>query len=198
MRKAFHLIAILLFVPSLVMDSGLLGIALSIALCAFLAIEIVRISNINGVSNHINSFLGQFIDARDQGTFIVTHITLLLGLALPIWLSQPWVHKGSIAPYAGIIATGVGDAAASIAGTFYGKTKIARDTKKTIEGTAASVGAMILCWMVLAGISSKVVTGLGWIVVASVISSTLEAATDQFDNLFISLHHFALIQCLEF
>eukprot|EP00889_Picochlorum_renovo_P002687 jgi/Picre1/29717/NNA_005100.t1 len=129
-RKGFHALALILFIPSLVLDSGLLGMALSIALAAFMALEIIRISHVPYVSRYVHSCMSAFVDSRDGGVFYVTHMTLLLGLALPIWISQPWDDPyARFASLAGIMATGVGDAMASIVGTLYGKTKIAYNCK---------------------------------------------------------------------
>jgi len=201
-RKGFHIIAILLFVPSLIWDAGLLAMGLSVALSAFMVLEILRMSNIPHVSVHIHSFMSSFIDSRDQGAFYVTHMTLLLGLAIPIWLSQPWStdHHLSMASYAGLLATGVGDASASIIGTLYGTIRVSPTSKKTLQGTVASIVSILLCWMCLVVSGCCVAVGKGdmaWIVMATILSSFFEAVTDQFDNLFVSLQYFALIQCLD-
>ena len=202
-RKGFHLIAILMFVPSLVLDSGLLGMSLSVAMSAFLVLELLRVSSIPGISEHIHNFMSSFTDNRDNGAFFVTHITLLLGLAIPIWLSQPWLHDTAhfLTPYAGIIATGVGDAAASIFGKRYGKRKITPDGDKTLQGTLASIVSMLISWLALSAVITIDSSQLGlvqflWIFIATVLTSCFEAITDQFDNIFISMHYFSLIQCL--
>jgi len=192
-----------MFVPSLVLDSGLLGMSLSVAMSAFLVLELLRVSNIPGLSEHIHNFMSSFTDSRDSGTFFVTHITLLLGLAIPIWLSEPWMHDTghSFMPYAGLIATGVGDAAASIVGKRYGKRKITLDGDKTLQGTLASIISMLICWPALSAIitidsSIRGPVQLLWIITATVLTSSFEAITDQFDNIFISMHYFSMLQCL--
>lgn len=203
LRKGFHFIAILIFVPSLVLDSGLLGMSLSVAMSAFLLLELLRVSNTPGISEHIHNFMSSFTDNRDNGAFFVTHITLLLGLAIPIWLSEPWVHDTahSLTPYAGVIATGVGDAAASIFGKRYGKRRITTDGDKTLQGMLASIMSMLISWPALSAIITIDSSQLGpvqflWIFIATVLTSSFEAITDQFDNIFISMHYFALLQCL--
>lgn len=190
-----------MFVPSLVLDSGLLGMSLSVAMSAFLVLELLRVSSIPGISEHIHNFMSSFTDNRDNGAFFVTHITLLLGLAIPIWLSEPWLHDSarSLTPYAGIIATGVGDAAASIFGKRYGKRRITPDGDKTLQGTLASVVSMLISWPALCVLIDSSQLGpmqFLWIFVATVLTSCFEAITDQFDNIFISMHYFSLLQCL--
>ena len=203
-RKGFHIIAILLFVPSLIWDAGLLAMGLSVALSAFMVLEILRMSNIPHVSIYIHSFMSSFIDSRDEGAFYVTHMTLLLGLAIPIWLSQPWLtdHHLSMASYAGLLATGVGDASASIIGTLYGTIRVSPNSKKTVQGTLASIISILLCWMCLVvsgcvAVKKGDTSDMAWIVLATILSSFFEAVTDQFDNLFVSLQYFALIRCLD-
>lgn len=59
-------------------------------------------------------------DSRDEGPFILTHLYLLLGCAIPVWLSGPGVQEVGdpafganiygILPHAGLISLGVGDA----------------------------------------------------------------------------------------
>ena len=45
---------------------------------------------------------------------------------------------------------GVGDTAASLVGILYGRLRLARDTSKTLEGTAAGAAAMLACWLAAA------------------------------------------------
>ncbi|KAI8102774.1 hypothetical protein M9434_005567 [Picochlorum sp. BPE23] len=201
-RKGFHALALILFIPSLVLDSGLLGMALSIALAAFMALEIIRISHVPYVSRYVHSCMSAFVDSRDGGVFYVTHMTLLLGLALPIWISQPWDDPyARFASLAGIMATGVGDAMASIVGTLYGKTKIAYNCNKTLEGSIAGIVSIIFSWLVAYMFILPPGTPHGpmdvaWLMFATIASSFLESITDQFDNLFVSLHYYALLKCI--
>lgn len=201
-RKGFHALALILFIPSLVLDSGLLGMALSIALAAFMVVEIIRISHIPYMSHYVHSCMSAFVDSRDGGVFYVTHMTLLLGLALPIWLSQPWDDPhAQFASLAGIMATGIGDAMASIVGTMYGKTKIAYNCNKTVEGSLGGIISMVIGWMVayMVILPSGTPHGpmdIAWLMFATIASSFLESITDQFDNLFVSLHYYALLTCM--
>ena len=206
LRKGFHALALLLFVPPLVAidtrdandaphDFRLLPLALALALVLFLMLEIVRLGNIPlplGIGPHVHGFMASFVDSRDtQGELYVTHITLLLGLAIPIWLGS------GLLMYAGIVATGVGDALASIVGSLFGCRPLAFGTRKTVEGTTACFVSMLLSWYALSawydvgdeGTALAVVA----VVAATAVSSLLESVTESWDNVFVSVQYFCLL-----
>ena len=55
-------------------------------------------------------FMRQFVDERDGGQLITTHLYLLLGCAAPLWIDVSFrLHP--MAPFAGLLMVGVGDAA---------------------------------------------------------------------------------------
>ena len=137
--------------------------------------------------------MAAFVDSRDtQGELYVTHITLLLGLAVPIWLGS-----GALM-YTGIIATGVGDALASIVGSLRGPwgRPVAASTNKMVEGTAACLVSMLLSWWALAAWYEMRLDVTQWVTLAAVtaVSSLLESITDSWDNVFVSVHYFCLCQ----
>ena len=218
LRKGYHVLAVALFLPALLRQPQLLGVALAVAFAVLVAVEVVRCGTIPGVSDRVQAFMSSFVDSRDCGVVFVTHFTLLLGLALPVWLSNamndssPALVVNTLWPgaLAGIVATGVGDAAASVVGSSCGRICVAPGSQKTVEGTVAGGVAMVVAWVgmvhahwippssVLVGGGAAVRDRGGWamLVGASVLSSVLEASTDQLDNMFIPLHYFALICCL--
>jgi dolichol kinase len=147
--------------------------------------------------------MSAFVDARDSGAFYVTHFTLLLGLAIPIWLSlsvNKTTNDTSTFPesLAGILSTGIGDAAASIIGSSFGRVRIAGDSRKTLEGTVAGATAMLMSSWGMAQLWPKSPRSYNvWqLVVSTLLSALLEASTDQFDNIFVSLHFFSLLCAL--
>ncbi|KAJ8551906.1 hypothetical protein K7X08_028349 [Anisodus acutangulus] len=56
----------------------------------------------------VHWFLNAFTDHRDSDLLIVSHFSLLLGCALPIWLSSGFNDR-PLAPFAGILSLGIGD-----------------------------------------------------------------------------------------
>ena len=98
----------------------------------------------------LRQLLSLFLDERDSGPLILTHVYLLVGMSLPIWLFPgPCSPKGilpgagGLVPYAGVLAVGVGDTVASMFGSTMGEIRWP-GTKKTMEGTATSVFAQII------------------------------------------------------
>ncbi|KAI7845351.1 hypothetical protein COHA_001058 [Chlorella ohadii] len=87
-RKGYHLLAVALFLPALLAEPQLLGVALAAAWAVLLAVEAARLSGLPGISPAIHRFMTAFTDARDSGPILITHFTLLLGMAAPVWLSN--------------------------------------------------------------------------------------------------------------
>lgn len=59
--------------------------------------------------------MSKFADARD-GDVYITHLMLLLGCALPLWLARSSVGSG---PFAGLLSVCVGDSFAAVVGSRY-------------------------------------------------------------------------------
>jgi uncharacterized membrane protein YiaA len=88
-RKYFHVLVIMLFVPGYLLDAGLLNLGLAVAMAIFILIEYFRCFKMYHVWNSIHQFFMPFLDERDQSGFVIlSHIYLLSGCALPIWLSK--------------------------------------------------------------------------------------------------------------
>ena len=125
----------------------------------------------------------------------VSHFSLLVGMAVPVWLcisgdSKHGTHD--LAPaFAGIVVLGLADSAASALGRKFGRHKLL-GTKKTVEGTLGGVVFNLLGWAVLSCFFESERT-FGSFVYASVASCLLEAGTTQLDNIFLPLHHLTLL-----
>ncbi|RMZ53740.1 hypothetical protein APUTEX25_003879 [Auxenochlorella protothecoides] len=218
-RKGYHLLAVTLFLPVLLVEPGLLGLALAIAFAGLVAVEAVRSAALPGVSLRITDFMERFTDARDAGPIYVTHFALLLGMALPVWLSLDWeagerqgppglLEGGAVrarAPaLAGILILGFGDSAASLVGRLWGDHALAADNPKTWEGLAAGSAATLAGWVGVALLSSAL-PGVallspqptqGGLLAATSLSCFLEAVTGQLDNAVLPLHYYTLLLCL--
>jgi len=184
LRKAYHVLALAMFAPVVLSssrngssgggDPGLLCVGLAVAAAALFAAEAARASGLPlwGVGSAVSSFMGRFVDARDQGALLVSHFSLLLGMAGPLWLLSLNRERGggggggggggrkensndsgnaavSVAlSLAGVVSLGTVDAAASAVGRALGKKRLL-GTRKTLEGTAAGAAAGALAWAVL-------------------------------------------------
>ena len=234
-----------LFLPALITQPELLAMSLGIAAAALIAAEVLRVGRCPFLGPRIHSFMTAFLDSRDQGLLLISHFSLLIGMALPLWLSlsilippssarsegkplssddsqyssgngalsiwqdvgvtsQEWIQTSVPAfAFAGIMILGVADSAASAVGRRYGCHKLLR-THKSLEGTLGGIVLTLLGWVGL-GVALSSFTGQGslaggvagvtWsgILVAVAGSCLLEAVTTQLDNIFLPLHHLALL-----
>ncbi|XP_061703698.1 dolichol kinase [Syngnathoides biaculeatus] len=200
-RKYFHVLAVATFVPGLLYDRQLLHVASVGCLAVFLFLEYVRYFRIKPLGRALRQLLTLFLDERDSGPLILTHVYLLLGMALPVWLfpggcapKGTLPGAGGLVPYAGVLAVGVGDTAASVFGSTLGEIRWP-GTKKTVEGTATSVLAQIVGVAVLliwdAGVDLN--GAYSWILGSVALVAMLEAYTSQIDNLLLPLYLLILL-----
>ncbi|EPS67268.1 hypothetical protein M569_07507, partial [Genlisea aurea] len=176
-----------------------LDLAFGAALAVFLLVETIRIWNIWPLGHLIHQFMSAFTDHRDSDLLIVSHFSLLLGCAIPIWLSSG-LNDRPLAPFAGILSLGIGDTMASMVGHKYGVLRWSKTGKKTVEGTAAGITSVLAACFVLLPLlaaAGYIFTMQHWssLIVAVICSGLLEAYTAQLDNAFIPLVFYTLL-CL--
>ncbi|KAM6576861.1 hypothetical protein CsatB_028698 [Cannabis sativa] len=198
LRKYYHLMAVLMFLPALVFQPKFLDLAFGVALGVFLALEIVRVWRLWPLGRLVHQFMTAFTDHRDSDILIVSHFSLLLGCALPIWMSSGYNDR-PLVPFAGILSLGIGDTMASMVGYKYGVLRWSKSGKKTVEGTAAGITSVLATCSVLLPLlaSTGYIVTEHWfsLVVAVTVSGLLEAYTTQLDNAFIPLVFYSLL-CL--
>ncbi|KAI9258759.1 hypothetical protein BDA99DRAFT_100816 [Phascolomyces articulosus] len=200
-RKLFHALAVIMFTPGVLFELPFLQLAFGVALGVFIYLEYLRYFAIWPYGKSIHMFLSEFIDSRDLGPVILSHIYLLLGCAGPVWLGG----SNLLASLSGIVALGFGDAAASLVGKRLGRHRWP-GTKKTVEGTMAFVVAvyvsslLIMYASALIGISSAshyvTLVGRGeWgsFFITSLLTGLLEAFSSQNDNIMIPLYIYSMI-----
>ncbi|KAM6182083.1 dolichol kinase [Erethizon dorsatum] len=200
-RKYFHFIVVATYIPGIMFDRLLLYVAATVCLAVFIFLEYVRYFRIKPLGHTLRSLLSLFLDERDSGPLILTHIYLLLGMSLPIWLiPRPCTQKGSLGgaralvPYAGVLAVGVGDTVASIFGSTIGEIQWP-GTKKTFEGTMTSIFAQIISVALILIFDSGVDLNYSyaWLLGSISTVSLLEAYTTQIDNLLLPLYLLILL-----
>ncbi|KAA3485726.1 dolichol kinase EVAN-like [Gossypium australe] len=108
LRKYYHLLAVSMFLPALIYQPKFLDLAFGAALAVFLVLEIIRVWRIWPLGQLVHQFMSAFTDHRDSDILIVSHFSLLLGCALPIWMSSGFNDRPLI-PFAGILSLGIGD-----------------------------------------------------------------------------------------
>ncbi|XP_006983477.1 dolichol kinase [Peromyscus maniculatus bairdii] len=200
-RKYFHFIVVATYIPGIIFDRPLLYVAATVCLAVFIFLEYVRYFRIKPLGHTLRSLLSLFLDERDSGPLILTHIYLLLGMSLPIWLiPRPCIQKDNLGgaralvPYAGVLAVGVGDTVASIFGSTMGEIRWP-GTKKTFEGTMTSIFAQIISVALILIFDSGVDLNYSyaWILGSISTVSLLEAYTTQIDNLLLPLYLLILL-----
>jgi dolichol kinase/preprotein translocase subunit SecG len=160
----------------------------------------------------LDEFFQTFFDEKDlgakEGGFVVTHIALIVGCAIPLWFQHHYLSMNNnssslpsslihiLMPYLGIITLGAGDAVGAIYGSFYGKMRWP-ESKRSVEGSIAMLLSMLVSVYILFGLlgvvdytSSKMIGSVLLILVPVVM---LEAVTSQIDNFCLPL--FAVILC---
>ncbi|KAI1857637.1 hypothetical protein JX265_011052 [Neoarthrinium moseri] len=155
-RKVFHFMMVAMFAPSIYVDPPFVALALSIVLALFLLLDLLRASQLPPLSKPLASFLAPYVDGRDlRGPVVISHIFLLIGCAIPLWLSlgslprtgsgymEGWeVPTREVSMVAGVICVGLGDAAASLIGRRYGHRKWLWGGGKSLEGSVAFATAV--------------------------------------------------------
>lgn len=155
--------------------------------------QLVRVQEIQPVASVISQAFNTFLDEKDGGSLILSHIYLLVGVASPLWLNpcpgELQTDSRSLLPsLAGVLAVGVGDTAASVGGTYLGRRHWS-GTKKTVEGSVCGVVAQLVAVFVLVGLGLVEVSVAGWgrLLVSASLVAVVEALTDQVDNIVLPL-----------
>ncbi|KAL0080425.1 hypothetical protein F4703DRAFT_1931390 [Phycomyces blakesleeanus] len=198
-RKLFHALAVVMFIPGVLFEPLFLKLAFAVALALFIYLEYLRYFAVWPYGKSLHMFLTEFIDNRDLGPVILSHIYLLIGCASTVWLESSHI----LASVSGILSLGVGDAAASLVGKSLGRLHWA-GTKKTVEGTIAYITAVLISSYVVIqtakilgveGASQLIWGKKEWVSYTIMVTMTglLEAFSTQNDNIIIPLYMFALL-----
>ncbi|CAH1285331.1 unnamed protein product [Diabrotica balteata] len=189
-RKVFHLLAVVVYIPGLLYRCSFLYLASGVVLGIFLALEILRLLHLPPLGIYLQDGFVVFSDEKD-GYLSLTPIYLLVGSSLPIWIHPSPCDVTDSASFnlipllSGILSIGVGDTAASVVGSTYGKF-FWPGSKKTIEGTVACILSQIgILYMLLYFGFIQIISSTDALrlFVAIVITSVVEAKTTQVDNL---------------
>ncbi|KAH8731492.1 hypothetical protein GQ44DRAFT_755614 [Phaeosphaeriaceae sp. PMI808] len=168
-RKVFHGTMVAMLLPTIYIDPCFVSLALALVLAIFLILDLIRASQLPPLSKPIARFLTPYVDGRDlRGPVVVSHIFLLIGCAIPLWLSlagvqrngdEPWqewnVQTRDVSMLTGVVCVGMGDAAASLIGRRYGRRKWPWAGGKSLEGSlafsvAVTVGLVLgKVWLVI-------------------------------------------------
>ncbi|KAJ9626579.1 dolichol kinase [Taxawa tesnikishii (nom. ined.)] len=222
-RKVFHGIMVAMLLPSTFVDPCFCALALSLVLAVFLLLEVIRAGQVSPLGPAIGKFVAPYVDGRDlRGPVVVSHAFLLVGCAVPLWLSlaafprsnDGWEVEGErreVAMVAGVVCVGMGDAAASLIGRRFGRRKWPWIGGKSLEGSAAFAAAVTVglmtakVWLRVGGWSDenarpdegvlRWVVGLGKAVLAGCGASFMEAVlTGANDNVVVPIALWLLVR----
>jgi dolichol kinase len=157
-RKVFHFMMVGMLLPATYVDPAFAALALGLMLAIFLILDLFRASQLPPLSKPLAYFLTPYVDGRDlRGPVVISHIFLLIGSAIPLWLSLgalprvgtgPWsgweVPTRDVSMVSGVVCVGMGDAAASLIGRRYGRHKWFWSGGKSIEGSLAFATAVTM------------------------------------------------------
>ena len=138
-RKMFHAIAVVMFgVPIHCWrdDYGqiLIPVAFATCLVLFCVVENLRVNR--RLSNNLTRMMCKWEKERKGNNVVVlSHSSLLLGIAVPLWLHNK--SDSSIASLAGLISIGIGDTFACAIGCKFWRVRINETSTKTFEGFLA-------------------------------------------------------------
>lgn len=129
-RKMFHLLLLLVYVPGVLYECALLYIATGVALALMAVIDLLRILQVPPFAEILKRAFVSFADEKDTGVIAFTPFCLLVGCSLPLWILPCPCHCNALGlnpkllpSLAGILTIGFGDTAASVIGSKFGHTK---------------------------------------------------------------------------
>ncbi|KAE9445858.1 hypothetical protein C3L33_22221, partial [Rhododendron williamsianum] len=186
LRKYYHLMAVLMFLPALIFQPKFLDLAFGAALAVFLVLEIIRVWRIWPLGQLVHQFMNAFTDHRDSDLLIVRHQ----------WLATSMVSSGGAKQAVSVVS--------SIGWVFlplksYNLCTLFHFIEKTVEGTAAGITSVLAACSVLLPLlaTTGYIFTQHWfsLLLAVTVSGLLEAYTAQLDNAFIPLVFYSLL-CL--
>ncbi|KAJ3189480.1 hypothetical protein HDU85_003111 [Gaertneriomyces sp. JEL0708] len=193
-RKYFHVLATAMFLPGYLIDPEYMHLAFSVASSALILIEYIRFFNIWPLGQGIHNFMCQFLNERDSGPVVLSHLYLLSGCALPVWLNKI-AMQSVLGGLSGILTLGIGDTMASVCGKRFGRIHWP-GTSKTVEGTLAFILSISTALLVSSTLDIVAIDSWATIMICVTLSSLLEAFSDQNDNLIIPLYTFGMLHLL--
>lgn len=190
-RKFFHALAVLLFVPGIAWDPAFMHLAFSTAFALFILGEYLRYCAVYPVGASLHVFLSQFLDNKDTGLLIMSHVYLLCGCAAGLWAES----QSRVAQQMGVLVLGVGDSAASIVGRYYGRWHWPR-SQKTVEGTLAFVASTVAGALLLRVCGLVEPFRVLPLTAVAVLLALVEGVAEQNDNLVLPLTGLVLLSMI--
>uniref|UniRef100_A0A6P6Y6K7 dolichol kinase n=1 Tax=Dermatophagoides pteronyssinus TaxID=6956 RepID=A0A6P6Y6K7_DERPT len=197
-RKIFHLAISIVYITGIKYDLLLLNFASKLILFIFIFIEIIRLSRIPVIVSIINTVFERFRDEKDSGILTLTHIYLLIGCSLPLWLCNDSTNHRLLLS-SGILSIGIGDTIASIVGiTFGSRRQRWPNSSKTYIGTFGFFLSHFLSFFLLDYyyynnlFNTNQLQLVIKVLIISIITCLMETFTKHVDNLLLPLIEYFL------
>jgi Dolichol kinase len=143
-RQAFPFLVVVMFAPTLTRDRApgeLVRVAFAVAFAVFAAVECARVFDayygVGVFGWKLRLLLAPFVDESVVSLILLDPFSLLLGIAVPVWMTAV-EDPNPLAPWAGVLAVGVGDRFASLVGSSVGRVRLfGKESPKPLEGAIA-------------------------------------------------------------
>lgn len=198
-RKVFHGVVILVFIPGVTLDPDLMYLACGSVMGVLVLLELVRALQIPPFGPSIHQTFQMFLDEKDAGAFVLTPVYLFVGCATPLLLfpDRFGSSEKTLVLLSGTVSLGIGDTVASVVGSKFGRHRWP-GTKKTLEGTIASIVAQFAFYFPLLYVLTSTVWVFDTVLLVLVLclNAYLEALTVQVDNLAIPVFMYPMMVAL--
>lgn len=185
-RKIFHLAIGIVFVTGYNQDIEFTRFASSGILIVMLLVETIRAWQLKPFGPYLEKVCQSLRGKWDNRYLTVSHIYLLVGVFVPLWLLPNEAQLTTkLHLSAGFIAVGIGDTAAAVFGTFFGKTRFRGESGKSLEGLLSNIVAMVICKLLWVGYTDFV-NDFSFLL-SVILTALVEAATNNCDNLILPL-----------
>ena len=157
-------------------------LAFAAAFALFVFGEYLRYCAVYPVGASLHFFLSQFLDSKDSGLVILSHLYLLSGCAAATWLET----RSALLLQYGVVLLGVGDSCASLVGRRYGRLHWPRSAK-TVEGSLAFFVSVVAAVLLLRLVRMIEPLYLPNVLLNAVLLSAIEGISEQNDNLVLPI-----------
>lgn len=184
-RKIFHMAICVVFITGYNQDLEFTRFASGGMIIVMLALEMIRAWNLWPLGMHLEDVCRTLRGKWDNRYLTLSHVYLLVGTMIPLWLLPQTISPSKLSLSSGVIAVGVGDAAAAIIGTLYGRTQLGLRSDKTLEGFIGNILAMAtfkLIWVGYSGFIDEFSFAI-----AAILTAFVEAISCNCDNLVLPL-----------
>lgn len=186
-RKVFHVAICVAFISGFNQDLEFTRFAAGGMVIVMLFVEMIRAWRLEPMGECLENVCRALRGGWDNQYLTLSHIYLLVGAFIPLWLIpvEPDTKNNKLLLSSGLIALGIGDTAAAIIGSFFGRTTLGKKSKKTMEGLFGNFFAMILFKLYWIGYNNFLSEYS--FVLAAIFTSLIEAITVSCDNLILPL-----------